>query len=241
MKIRLFSAMVLGVALSAAGAQDGPTGQGPHGGRGGMGGMMGRGTGGTVTAVAADHYTVKTENGETYTVYYSVNTRIMKQAAQPHGRGQGMNAEAGGSLPQTLRSSDIKVGDVILAMGEVDAPAKSIGATVVLQVDPERARMMREMQANYGKTWLMGKVTAVDGVKVSLMGSVDNATHSFVADESTTFRKHREPITLGDIAVGDIVRVEGAVKDGAFLATTVTAMGAPPVGGPMVPRGDQPR
>jgi len=136
MKIRLFSAMVLGVALSAAGAQDAPTGQGPHGGRGGMGGMMGRGTGGTVTAVAADHYTVKTENGETYTVFYSVNTRIMKQAAQPHGRGQGMSAEAGGSLPQPLRSSDIKVGDVILAMGEVDAPAKSIGATVVLQVDP---------------------------------------------------------------------------------------------------------
>jgi hypothetical protein len=152
-----------------------------------------------------------------------------------------MSAEAGGSLPQPLRSSDIKVGDVILAMGEVDAPAKSIGATVVLQVDPERARLMREMQANYGKTWLMGKVTAVDGVKVSLMGSVDNTTHSFVADENTTFRKHREPITLGDIAVGDMVRVEGAVKDGAFLATTVTAMGVPPGGGPMVPRGDLPR
>jgi hypothetical protein len=111
----------------------------------------------------------------------------------------------------------------------------------VLQVDPERARQMREMQANYGKTWLMGKVTAVDGVKVSLMGSVDNAAHSFVADENTTFRKRREPITLGDIAVGDMVRVEGAVKDGAFVATTVTAMGAPAEGTPRVPRGDQPR
>lgn len=239
MKIRLFSAMILALALSAACAQDVPgVGQGPHGGRGGM---MGRGTGGTVTAVAADHYTIKTENGDTFTVYYSVNTRIMKQAAQPHGRGQGMGAEAAGSLPQTLRSSDIKVGDVILAMGEVDAPAKSIGATVVMQVDPERAKLMREMQANYGKTWLMGKVTAVDGVKVTLMGSVDNAAHSFVADENTTFRKHREPITLGDIAVGDNVRVEGAVKDGAFVATTVTAMGVPPGGGPTVPRGDQPR
>jgi hypothetical protein len=245
MKIRLFSAIVLALALSAAAAQDASlVEQAQHGGRGGMGGMMGRGTGGTVTAVAADHYTIKTENGDTFTVFYSVNTRIMKQAAQPHGRGQGgqgMSAEAGSSLPQTLRSSDIKVGDVILAMGEVDAPAKSIGATVVMQVDPERARMMREMQANYGKTWLMGKVTAVDGVKVTLMGSVDNAAHSFVADENTTFRKHREPITLGDLAVGDTVRVEGAVKDGAFVATTVTAMGAPPGGGPTMPRGDQPR
>jgi len=244
MKIRLFSALVLALAMSAACAQDAPAGQGQHGGHGGMGGMMGRGTGGTVTAVAPNHYTVKTENGETYTVYYSVNTRIMKQAAQPHGRsqgGQGMGAEAGGSLPQTLKPSDIKVGDIILAMGEVDAPAKSIGATVVMQVDPERARMMREMQANYGKTWLMGKVTAVDGVKVTLQGSVDNAAHSFSADENTTFRKHREPITLGDIAVGDMVRAEGAVKDGAFVATTVTAMSAPADGTPRLPRGDQPR
>ncbi|MDR3725529.1 MAG: DUF5666 domain-containing protein [Terracidiphilus sp.] len=240
--------IVFVLALSAATAQDAPSaapaGQGQYGGRGGMGSMMGRGMGGTVTAVAADHYTVKNENGETYTVYYSVNTRIMKQAAQPHGRGQGgqgMGAEAGSSLPQTLRSFDIKVGDAILVMGEVDAAAKSVGATVVLQVDPERAKQMREMQANYGKTWLMGKVTGVDGVKVTLQGSVDNAAHSFVADENTTFRKHREPITLGDIAVGDMVRVEGAVKDGAFVASTVTAMGVPPGGGPNVPRGDQPR
>jgi hypothetical protein len=243
MKIRLFSTMVLALALSAACAQDAPAGQGQHGGRGGMGGMMGRGLAGTVTAVTADHYTVKTENGETYTVYYSVNTRIMKQAAQQHGRnqgGQGMG-EAGGGGPQSLKPSDIKVGDAIVAMGEVDAAAKSVGAMAVLQVDPERARQMREMQANYGKTWLMGKVTAVDGVKVSLMGSVDNAAHSFVADENTTFRKRREPITLGDIAVGDMVRVEGAVKDGAFVATTVTAMGAPAEGTPRVPRGDQPR
>jgi hypothetical protein len=245
MKIRLFSAMVFALALSAACAQDASlVEQAQHGGRGGMGGMMGRGTGGTVTAVAADHYTIKTENGDTFTVYYSVNTRIMKQAVQPHGRGQGgqgMNAEVGGSLPQTLKPSDIKVGDIILAMGEVDAPARSIGATVIMQVDPERARMMREMQANYGKTWLMGKVTAVDGVKVTLQGSVDNTAHSFVADENTTFRKHREPITLGDIAVGDMVRAEGAVKDGAFVATTVTAMSAPADGTPRVPRGDQPR
>jgi hypothetical protein len=245
MKIRLCSAMVLALALSVACAQDAPIGQGQRGGRGGMGGMMGRGLAGTVTAAAADHYTIKTENGETYTVYYSVNTRIMKQPAQQRGRGQGggqgMNAEAVGGPPQALKPTDIKVGDAILVMGDVDAAAKSVGAMAVVQVDPERAKQMREMQANYGKTWLMGKVTAVDGVKVTLIGSVDNAAHSFVADENTTFRKHREPITLGDIAVGDMVRAEGTVKDGAFLATTVTAMGAPAEGTPRAPRGDQPR
>jgi hypothetical protein len=62
----------------------------------------------------------------------------------------------------------------------------------------------------------------------------DKAAHSFVADENTVFRKRREPITLGDIQVGDAVRAEGAVKDGIFLATTVTAMTVPPEGS--VPR-----
>jgi len=141
------------------------------------------------------------------------------------GRGEGAGGY-GGTPPETLKPTDIKVGDAVMAMGEVDAQAKSVGAVAIMQIDPERAKQMREMQANYGKTWLMGKVTAIDGVKVTLMGGMDKAAHTFVADENTTFRKRREPITLADIQAGDIVRVEGAVKDGAFLVTTVNDMGA---------------
>jgi hypothetical protein len=126
-------------------------------------------------------------------------------------------------------------------MGEVDATAKSVGAMTIMQIDPERAKQMRELQANYGKTWLMGKVTGIDGVKVTIMGSVDNAAHTFAADENTTFRKRRDPITLADIQVGDTVRVEGAVKDGSFLATTVSAMGAPQEGSPNTPRRPTPQ
>ena len=112
-------------------------------------------------------------------------------------------------------------------MGEVDAAAKSVGAVVIAQLDPERARQMREMRANYGKTWLMGKVTAINETKVTLLGSVDNAAHAFVADEDTTFRKRREPITLADVHAGDVVRVEGAVKDGIFIAASVAVMVMP--------------
>jgi Domain of unknown function (DUF5666) len=106
---------------------------------------------------------------------------------------------------------------------------------MVLQMDPERAKQMREMEANYGKTWLMGKVTAIDGVKVTLNGAVDHTPHTFVADENTTFRKRRDPITLADIHVGDNVRVEGALKDGAFLASSVNAIGQPLAGTPSAP------
>jgi len=273
MKVRLLSFAVLSLAITASaqdaqtapptqstsqsGAQGQGTGQGRGGGRGGWGGgggMMGRGVLGTVTEVAADHYTIKTDAGLTYTIHYSANTRIVKQPPAPAGSGQGRGAGGGGGQgggqfrgeggggnpPQAIKPTDIKVGDAITAMGEVDAAAKSVGAVAVIQLDPERAKQMREMQANYGKTWIMGKVTAIDGVKVTLMGALDNNAHSFVADENTTFRKRRDPITLGDIQVGDTVRVEGALKDGAFLATTVNAMGQPPAGGPPAAGGGAP-
>jgi hypothetical protein len=267
MNIRSLSAIAFGLALTvAASAQDATTaaplaqsqggqaqagrgqdGQGQRGGGRGWGGGMGRGLMGTVTEVAADHYTIKTDTGETYTIHYSANTRILKQQARSEGVSQraggqgGPGGGGGGNPPQAIKPTDIKVGDAVAAMGEVDAAAKSVGATMVMQIDPERAKQMREMQANYGKTWLMGKVTAIDGIKVTLMGNVDNSSHSFVADENTTFRKRRDPITLADIQVGDTVRVEGAVKEGSFVATAVNAMGPPPEGASGAPRNAPPQ
>lgn len=251
MKLRLVAAFVFSVALataayaqdqnppdpqSAGGSESG--GQGPGGGgygRGGRGmgmGMMGRGVAGTVTEVAADHYTIKSFTGETYTIHYSANTRIMKQPAHERGEGgegggQWRRGEGGGNPPEQIKATDIKVGDSIAAMGDVDASAKSVGAMGILLLDPQRARQMAQMEADYGKTWLMGKVTAIDGTKVTLTGGPDNAEHTFVADENTTFRKRRDPITLADLQVGDMVRVDGAVKNGVFTAATVRDMGVP--------------
>jgi hypothetical protein len=276
MKIRLVSIFVLNLALGVAVlcAQDAnpapPAGQNSGMGAGGaydrrgergMGMRMGRGVTGTVTEAAADHFTVKTFTGETYTVHFSVNTRIMKQGARMRGEGArtrgGENGEAAGAgesagesadqgagegmgqgdrmymrgnPPQPIKASDIKVGDAIAAMGEIDSSAKSVGAVAIIQLDPERVRQMQAMEANFGKTWLMGRVTAIDGVKVTLSGP-DNASHSFVADENTSFRERREPITLADIHVGDMLRADGALKDGAFTATTVNVM-RPPQRGP---------
>jgi len=257
MKVRLLAAILLSAALSVAYGQDAPAPQGPgqgggwqgqRGGRG-MGGAgfgMGRGTVGTVTEVAADHFMVKTELGEVYTIHFSANTRMMKQLpggggfrrgqgqGERQGAGQGSNGGAGeGEMrtpPEPIKAADIKVGDVIAASGETDANAKSVGAVFVMLIDPERAKEMRAMEANFGKTWLAGRVTAINEVKVTLEGGPDRAAHSFVADENTTFRKRRDPITLADVQVGDMVRVEGAVKEGTFVATSVTDMGAPPSG-----------
>jgi hypothetical protein len=231
-----------------AGGPGGGYGQRGRGGFGGMG-MMGRGVAGTVTEVAADHFTVKSFLGETYTIQLGGNTRFFKMPAgmgrgegagggqgngqgSGQGWGQGRGMGNGGNPPQEIKAADIKVGDAIEARGEVDATAKRVSATAVALMDAERAKQVQEMEENFGKTWLMGKVTGIDGVKVTLMGSLDNAAHTFVADENTTFRRRRDPITLADIQVGDTVRADGAVKDGVFTATSVGDMGGMQGGNP---------
>jgi hypothetical protein len=225
-----------GYSLQAQAAQD--SGQGDQGGGRRGGGMRsmgdfpggGRGVVGTVTAVTADHYTIKGEDGAVYTVHYSVNTRIVKGGAgrrwQGGQRGQGRGNEAGEGErqpPQPLKPADIKVGDVITAGGEMDAAAKSIGAVFIVQIDPERVKEMREMQANYGKTWLAGKVIKVEGTTITIEGMVDHAPHAIEVDENTSFRRRRESVTLADIQPGMQLRAEGGVKGEGFLATTVTA------------------
>jgi len=255
--VRLRSAVlcILAVMLgSAAFTQDPPPqpGQsqpdqpGPRGWVSGRGMGMGSGIMGTVTEVAADHITIKNEAGETWTIKYSVNTRVMKQQPRPAGSspagspaasdptdgGQGRGMGMGGNPPSVIKASDIKVGDTIAAGGETNRDAKSVGAVGIMVLDPERAKQMREMQASYGKTWLMGRVTAINDATVTIQGGPGNAAHTFTADENTSFRRRRDPITLGDIQVGDNVRVEGALKAGQFVATTVSVMMPPIQGGP---------
>jgi hypothetical protein len=279
MKLRLLPAMFAALALTAAAVAQGPGsapppgqnpnqnsgqgnggGYGQRGGRGGMGGgMMGRGLMGTVTEVSADHYTIKTEMGDVYTVHISANTRITKQPAGMRGPGggggrggqgnggggYGRGGNGGGNPPQEIKATDIKVGDAIVAAGDIDATAKSVGATRIVQLDPDTAKRMQEQAASFGKTWLGGKVTAIDGTTITLTGALDNAPHTVAADENTTFRRRRDPITLADIQVGDTVRAEGAIKDGVFTATAVSiggGMGGPPPNGPSgAPSGPPPQ
>jgi len=278
MKRSLLLALFAVLALTAAaftqesappaGQNSGPGnggGYGQRGGRGGMGGgmgaMMGRGVMGTVTEVAADHFTIKTEMGEVYTVHFSANTRITKQPAGMRvpgagGGGQGAGGGGrggygGGNPPEEIKATDIKVGDGIGAMGEIDATAKSVGAMRIVRLDPETAKWMQQEAADFGKTWLAGKITAINETTITLTGALDNAPHTVVADENTIFRKRRAPVTLADIQVGDTIRAEGAVRNGVFTAAAVNVGGGmggprlngasgPPSGAPPGPRPSAP-
>jgi hypothetical protein len=158
----LFAVVIALPAITLAqDEQDGPR----QGGVAFAGGQMVRGT---VTAAAADHLTIKTEAGEVYQVALSANTRLTKER-------------------QPLKVADIKVGDAVGAMGVLDAPAKTVHAVFVGVIDAEQVKKARE---NMGKTYITGKVTAIDmdALKVTVMRP-DGVSQVIGVDEQTSFKR----------------------------------------------------
>jgi hypothetical protein len=155
------AAVALPAAVLAQDEQDGPR----QGGVTFAGGQMVQGT---VTATAADHLTVKTEAGEVYQVALSANTRLTKER-------------------QPVKVADIKVGDAVGAMGVLDAPTKTVHAVFVGVIDAEQVKKARE---NMGKTYITGKVTAIDmdALKLTVMRP-DGVSQVIGVDEQTSFKR----------------------------------------------------
>jgi Domain of unknown function (DUF5666) len=198
--------MALGVALLAAPicpAQE-DDGMGPPDGGDGMGRAFGRGNGvrGTVTAAGASSFTIRTDEGDTYQVLYSPNTRLVKDR-------------------QPIAAADVHVGDMLMAGGLVDAKAKTVGAVIVVDID---AKEVRNARAAFGKTWVVGKVTAIHELKITIERAGDKQSQIVAVDENTSFRKRREDVTLADVKVGDMISAQGALHDDTFLATTLRVM-----------------
>jgi hypothetical protein len=207
--------LTLMAALLAAPLCRAQEGDGPPDGGDGMGRAFGRGNGvrGTVTAAAPGNFTVKTEEGDTYKVLYSENTRFMKDR-------------------QPIEATEIHVGDMLMAGGMVDAKAKTVGAVVLFDIDAAQVRNARE---GFGKTWVAGKVTAIHELNITIERANDKQTQVIAVDENTSFRKRREDVTLADIKVGDFITAQGAVKANTFLAASLRIMtpgAGRPHGGP---------
>jgi len=239
MRMRIAELALLAMGLSwgvGANAQSGESGQdnAPA-----MAMGSGRMVRGTVTAVAGDKVTLKTESGDVFTVALSANTRVMK------GRDQ-------------AKAADVHVGDGIGAMGEIDQPTKTVHALYVSVVDAEQIKKMRE---SLGKTWIAGKVTAIDDLKLTILRS-DKVSQTIEVDEDTSFKRGGrgmqmamqgepgpmggggrregganggspnggspngggESITLADIKLGDNVVGQGSLKNGTFVPTTLAVV-----------------
>ena len=123
---------------------------------------------GTVTAVTSEQLTVKTDAGEVYQVALSANTRLTKER-------------------QPVKVADIKVGDGVGAMGVLDPATKTVHAVFVGVIDAEQVKKARE---NMGKTYITGKVTAIDmdALKLTVMRP-DGVSQVIGVDEQTSFKR----------------------------------------------------
>jgi hypothetical protein len=204
-------ALAAAMAASAVGHAQQDGGMGPPDGGDGMGQVFGKGNGvrGTVTAAASDTFTIRTDEGDTYKVFYSPNTRLMKDR-------------------QPIEAADIHVGDMLMAGGLVDAKAKTVGAVLLYDLD---AQEVRKARASFGKTWVMGKVTAIHELRITIERTGDKQVQILAVDENTSFRKRREDVTLADVKVGDMISADGAIHADTFLATNLRIM-SPEAGHP---------
>jgi hypothetical protein len=200
-------------AMPAFFAQDAPQQQqGQRGGGRGMGGgMFGPGGGGTmgkVIAITGAEITIKDDQGQTYKVETGPNSRIRKDREE-------------------AKLSDIHVGDTIVAGGNLDDQAKTVGAMFVMILSPQQAAEAEKRRASFGKTWTAGKITAIKDLTVTVERP-DKVSQTVTVDESTTFHKgargQATDITFPDIKVGDMLRADGAVQGNNFAATSVTVM-----------------
>lgn len=215
MKVRLLCTIFIGLALGAAAiAQDQDLSDSPD-----SMPLGGRNMTGTVTEVGQGFVTVKTHEGETYTVNIGQKTRLLRQGVQPTSA-SGRRTTVGN--PGLLfRPGDLKVGDLIAPMGEVDDGARTVNALVITILDPT---VYKQMEASSEKIWVTGEVKAMNGGKVTIQGSSDHAFHVFQIDRGTVCSKYNQRVAPADIKIGDTVHVDAALKGGAYVATSITAI-----------------
>jgi hypothetical protein len=124
---------------------------------------------------------------------------------------------------QPIKATGIHTGDVVMTGGDLDDKAHTVGAVFLAVLDAEQVARMKQMQADFGKTWTAGKVTGIKDLALTIERP-DKKTQIVTVDENTSFQKHRESITLADIKVGDTVTSRGALKDGNFVATQLSVV-----------------
>lgn len=166
-------ALVIPLAATAARAQ----GQGDTGQRRGQFAGMQR-VMGTVTAISGPQVTIKTLDGAVYQVATTDNTRVM------HGRGE------------AIKLTDLKTGDGVMAMGNLDAPNKTMHAAMLVSIDADQMKRMEEANkeqiANLGKTLIAGRVTAIDLDNATMtVERPDGVSQTIGFDENTSFRRGR--------------------------------------------------
>lgn len=211
-KSALLCSVILGGLVSVTPAQnatsggdqqsqpDAQTRRGPGGPNGGQGGRHGGGIRGTVTSVSGSNVTLKTEAGEAWTVISTDNTRVRRD-------GQ----------PGTV--SGIQTGDEVMAMGMPDADKHEVHAMMLVDVS---AAEVAKAKANLGKTYIVGRITAINDTQLTVMRS-DRVSQVISLDESTSLhrggRMNQQALAAAGLDMGAMGGLGGGGRRGGNADT----------------------
>ena len=121
---------------------------------------------GTVTAASGANVTIKTEAGESWTVVTTDNTRI--------------NIDR-----QPIKAADVKPGDEVMAMGIVDGDKHEVHAMMLGGIS---AAEVARLKADMGKTYIVGKVTAINDTRLTVERP-DHVAQTITLDETTSLKR----------------------------------------------------
>lgn len=167
---------------------------------------------GTITTIEENRITLKTLDGRTVEVTTSPETQFRRDR-------------------QAAKLSDFKVGDEIFVGGELKD-----GVVQARLVGSHPTGAPPEFRDALGKRFIVGEVKAITGTRITILRP-DGVTQNITVDESTSFRKEQESVTLADVQVGDHVFGRGEMKKDVFVPTELSVgeppfMGRPPAEGP---------
>jgi hypothetical protein len=168
----------------------------------------GPGVAGTITAINPGSFTVKTMNGQTAEITLSDKTQFRKER-------------------QPAQLSDFKVGDQIFVRGQ-SAGENAWQAEIVAAAPP--GGFAARMREGLGKEFIVGEIKAINGTQLTIQRP-DGVSQTIAVDESTSFKKQGESVTLADFKAGDHVFGRGEVKNGVFVPSMLN------LGDPMMWRG----
>lgn len=182
---------------------------------------------GTVTAVAGNSLTLKTDAGQAVTVSVPDGVRILQLAP----------GSTDLKTAQAIALKDIAVGDRVLVNGKAGDDASSFAASrVILMKSSDIAQKHEAEQADWQKRGTGGIVSAVDPGTGTLTVAVGPRKVAVTTSGATQFRRYAgdsvkfedaKPGTLAQIQVGDQLRVLGTKsEDGSSIPAEVVVSGS---------------
>jgi co-chaperonin GroES (HSP10) len=182
---------------------------------------------GTVTAIAGNSLTLKTDAGQEVVVSVPDGARILQLAP----------GSTDLKTAQTIALKDIEVGDRVLVTGKAGDSANSFAAArVILMKSSDIAQKHETEQADWQKRGTGGIVSAVDAGTGTLTVTVGAKKIAVTTSGKTQFRRYAgdsvkfedaKPGTLAQIQPGDQLRVLGTKsEDGSSIPAEVLVSGS---------------